>query len=134
MNCSPFLSARCSRAGFLRACHRILAGLVFAAVLEAAEPGLITGTVSNPATGNLLEGARVEVSQLGLSTLTDATGRYVLPGVPAGTHDVVATYIGLDAARTQVTVTAGQRAVRNFDLTAAIYQLEAFKVTGEREG
>jgi hypothetical protein len=104
------------------------------ALVHGAEAGVLTGSVSNTATGNLLEGARIELPQLGLSALTDNTGRYVLSGVPAGTHDVVASYIGLDASRVQVTVTAGQRAVRDFDLSSGIYLLDAFKVTGEREG
>ncbi len=105
-----------------------------AGALRAAEGGQLTGAVSNTATGNMLEGAKVELPALGLRTLTDNAGSYALGDVPAGTHEVVVTYIGLDAMRTQVTVTAGQRAVRNFDLTTGIYQLAAFTVTGEREG
>jgi iron complex outermembrane recepter protein len=124
--------------GVVRRVALIFAAVVLASMTlpasHAAEAGIVTGSVSNTATGNLLEGARVEVPQLGLSALTDSTGRYVLTSVPAGMHEVVVTYIGLDPARTQVTVTAGQRAVRNFDLTTGIYQLDAFKVTGEREG
>ena len=103
-------------------------------VARAAETGVITGSVSNTATGNLLEGARISVAQLGLSTLTDNTGRFVLTHVPVGTHEIVASYIGLDSARGSIVVSPGQPAVRNFDLTSAIYQLDAFKVTGEREG
>ena len=109
--------------------------LALIAPVTAAEPtATITGNVSNVATRNLLEGAKVELPGLGLSTLTDNTGRFVLTGVPAGTHDLVASYLGLDTARTQVTVTAGQRIARDFDLTSGIYTLDAFKVTGEREG
>ncbi len=100
----------------------------------AADAGSVTGVVSNTATGNLLEGARVEIPALGLSALTDDTGRYVLPHVPAGAHEMVASYIGLDALRVATVVGAGQRAVRNFEMTTGIYHLEAFKVTGEREG
>jgi hypothetical protein len=59
----------------------------------------ISGNVANLATRNLLEGARVEIPALHLSALTDATGRYVLAPVPAGTHDVEVTYIGLDKLR-----------------------------------
>ena len=101
---------------------------------RAAEAGTITGSVSNTATGNLLEGAKINVPALGLSTLTDVTGRFLLGSVPAGTHEVVASYIGLDAGRSQVTVTAGQRSVRDFGLTTGIYKLKEFKVTGDREG
>ena len=96
--------------------------------------GSVSGNVGNAGTGNLLEGARVEIPSLGRTVLTDNTGRYVLGEVPAGTHEVVASYLGLDPIRVQVTVTAGQIASRNFDLTTGIYQLDAFKVTGEREG
>jgi hypothetical protein len=101
---------------------------------RAAEAGFITGSVSNTATGNLLEGARIEAPQLGLTALTDNTGRFVLANVPPGTHEIVASYIGLDTTRSTVVVTAGERAIRNFDLTSGIYRLGAFTVTGEREG
>src|SRR5688500_14804093 len=103
------------------------------ATVRSTDTGTLTGTVSNAATSNSLEGARVELPKLGLSTLTDNTGRFVL-AVPVGVHEVVVSYIGLDAMRGEVTVGAGQRAVRDFDLTTGIYTLQAFKVTGEREG
>ena len=73
--------------------------------LSALRAATLTGNVSNVATGNLLEGARVEVPSLGLSAFSDNTGRYVLPSLPAGPHEVVVTYVGLDPARTTVTVT-----------------------------
>jgi len=119
------------------ACIFTLAALALAPRPELAAAdatGSLTGVVSNPATGNLLEGARIELPQLGLGTLTDLTGRFVLSGVPAGTHEVLVSYTGLDPARAQVTLGPGQRAVRDFDLTSGIYKLDAFKVTGEREG
>ncbi len=94
----------------------------------------LSGNIANLATGNLLEGARVEIPKLGLAALSDNTGRYVLAGLPAGTHEVVVTYIGLDPQRAVVAVAAGAAAARNFDLTTGIYKLDAFKVTGEREG
>ncbi len=96
----------------------------------------LSGNVSNLATGDLLEGARVEVPALRLSVLSDNTGRYVLPALPAGTHEVVVSYIGLDAARATIAVTpaSGPALTRNFDLTTGVYKLEAFTVAGEREG
>jgi TonB-dependent receptor len=105
-----------------------------ATVAATASSGTISGNVGNAGTGRLLEGARVELPKLGLSALTDDTGRFVLHGVPAGSHELTATYLGLDAQTITVDVTAGQTAMRNFDLTTGIYKLEAFKVTGEREG
>jgi TonB-dependent receptor len=112
----------------------VFAGSLVSPSVVAAEAASITGSVSNTATRNLLEGAKVEVPALGLKALTDNTGRYVLTGVPAGTHDISVSYIGLDSSTGQVTVGAGQRAVRDFELSSGIYRLDAFKVTGEREG
>ncbi len=115
----------------------VVALLALMPVLRSAAAegaGTITGSVSNAATGDLLEGVRVAVPGLGLTALTDSTGRYTLGGVPPGTHAIVATYTGLDTQRHEVAVGAGGRAVRDFELTTAVYQLEAFRVAGEREG
>ena len=100
----------------------------------AAETASLSGTVRNIATGNALESARVEVPALGLTALTDSTGRFVLSGMPAGVHGVVVTYLGLDSSRTDVSIFEGKRAVRDFDLSTATYKMAEFKVTGEREG
>ena len=117
---------------------RLVSALAFAMApihsVAAAETASLSGTVRNIATGNALESARVEVPTLGLSTLTDPTGRFVFSSLPAGTHGVVVSYIGLDSTRTDVAIAAGERAVRDFSLTSAIYQLAEFRVTGEREG
>ncbi|WP_414661749.1 TonB-dependent receptor [Horticoccus sp. 23ND18S-11] len=116
----------------LAAAFTVLAAPARAA--DSAGTGSISGYVSNALSRNLLEGARVEVPQLGLSAYTDTTGRFTLRDVPAGTHQVTASYIGLDPLKSDIAVAAGQVATRNFDLTTAIYQLDAFKVAGEREG
>jgi TonB-dependent receptor len=108
--------------------------LGYLAPAYAADTGTITGSVSNTATGNLLEGARVEIPVIRATALTDNTGRFVLANLPAGEHEVVVSYIGLDPMRSTVNVGSGARAVQNFDLTTGIYKLDAFKVTGEREG
>ncbi len=96
--------------------------------------GSVAGTVSNAGTGDLLEGVRVVLPALGRSALTDATGRYLIDGVPAGSHELTASYTGLDPQRFTVAVAAGQRATRDFALTSGVYRLDAFTVAGEREG
>src|SRR5687768_4617430 len=127
----PELRLRTDCSNPMRTSHpftTLLRCLVLASTLPdlgaATDSGVIAGHVSNVATGKLLEGARVEVPQLQLSTLTDNTGRFVLGNVPAGTHEVVASYIGLDPLRTAVTVTSGARFVFNFDPTTEIYTLQ----------
>src|SRR4051812_11150703 len=81
--------------------------------IHAQDTAVISGTVSNAATGNLLEGARVTVTELGRTAFADETGRFVLTGLPPGTYELVASYIGLDAMKAQVNVMSGGRAERN---------------------
>jgi len=94
----------------------------------------LVGSVSNRATGNFLEGAVVEIPALKRSTSTDQTGRFVLANLPSGTYEVEVTYAGLDTARQYLQLGAGKRESMNFDLTAEVYQLAEFTVSGEREG
>jgi iron complex outermembrane recepter protein len=101
---------------------------------EARSAGVVSGTVANSATGNLLEGATVAIPSLGLTALTDNTGHFTLTNVPAGRHEVTASYLGLNTARAEVSVANGERVMRDLELTTAIYQMSEFKVTGEREG
>src|SRR5438445_9312935 len=51
----------------------------------AQSGGAVRGTVTDPG-GQPLSGVVVAVQGLGLSVATSATGRYVLPRVPAGQH------------------------------------------------
>ena len=100
----------------------------------AANAGTVSGTASNAATGNLLQGAKIEVRGTNLSALTDRTGRYELSGLATGEHELVASYVGLDAQTAVVTVARGSPLRRDFNLTSGIYTMQEFKVTGEREG
>lgn len=110
-----------------------IGAILSVALCPAALAALLTGTVNNSATGDLLQGARVEIPALSASVLADSTGRYLIPNVPAGSYEVVASYLGLDTVRATVEVGANN-ATLNFNLTSDIYKLESFKVTGEREG
>ena len=100
----------------------------------ADSSAVISGSVSNAGTRDLLEGAIISVPALGRTALTDNTGRYTLADLPAGLHEVVVSYTGLESARRSLAVAAGQRAAQDFELTSAVYKLEAFTVAGEREG
>jgi iron complex outermembrane receptor protein len=101
--------------------------------VATSSTGVVSGIVTNKTTGNGLIGARVEVPALNISVLVDQTGRYVL-NVPPGTHELVATYTGLDAERKTVTVGGGQPATHDFVLGSAVFMLDAFKVASQKEG
>jgi TonB-dependent receptor len=95
--------------------------------------GVITGQISNGATGVFLEGARVELLRGGEFTLTDREGRFRLTA-PDGAQQIAVSYTGLDPQTVSVQVGAGERAVVDIALSSEIYSLAPFNVSGEREG
>jgi iron complex outermembrane receptor protein len=99
---------------------------------QPTEGGTLQGRVSNAATGDALEGARVTVADF--VTFTERDGTYTLARLPAGPATVRVTYPGLDDATAAITVGPGAPATRDFQLTSDIYKLEAFAVTAVREG
>jgi iron complex outermembrane receptor protein len=106
---------------------------------QAAEGGIITGRVSNQATGRYLEGAIVTVDGTSIQTLTEADGSFRLPGVPAGNASVSVTYADLDKKTQTAVVSAGETVAIDIGLTSANYsedvlELAEFVVSGVREG
>lgn len=70
----------------------VLSLALAAAVSPAAAQATLTGTVTNSATGAVLEGARVQLKGSTLETTTDNLGAYRLEGLPAGEAVLLVTY------------------------------------------
>ncbi len=108
--------------------------LVGSASLATAQTvGSVAGQVSNAATSTFLEGAQVSVEGTGRSVSTDREGRFEL-SLPTGVTTLVARYTGLEPQRITVDVRPGTRVVQNIEMNSGIYKLEAFTVSGPREG
>lgn len=107
---------------FHRYCIRgALAALFFApgvtgATGIAAQTGAVTGTVTDAGTSQPL--AEVSVSLAGTETsgLTNLGGRYRLDGVPAGTYTLRVAIPGYRSREKEVTVSAGDTRVADFQL------------------
>jgi hypothetical protein len=57
--------------------------------------GAVSGTVKDASSGDALVNARVQIgSSSRLSTITDASGRFTIKGVPPGSHSVAAERLG----------------------------------------
>jgi iron complex outermembrane recepter protein len=101
---------------------------------QPAPSGSITGVISNSATRQHLQGAIVEIPELGKRATSDNAGRYKFENVPQGSRTVKVSYTGLDPQSESVVVGSGLPATLDFDLTSEVYELEAFTVTSDREG
>lgn len=116
-------------------------GLLPAARAAESAAGVITGRVSNAATGAYLQRARVAVRESGTLTFTDDTGAYRLGGIGSGPVTVEIFYTGLDPLTVTVNVPPGGAIERNFALSSAArygvqdgtVQLDAFRVATARE-
>lgn len=121
-------------------------GLWFAAGLSAALParaqfGTIEGRVSNVATGDFLNNARITVQGTDFATQSDATGAYRIGGVPAGRITLRVDYTGLDGQESTFDLAPAATARRDFQLTNTLrygtaletVQLDQFTVSATRE-
>jgi TonB-linked SusC/RagA family outer membrane protein len=94
-----------------------------------AQTATITGRVTSAESGQPLPEAQVSVVGTSLGGLTNAEGRYTITGVPLGTVEVRAQYIGYETASQAVTLTADEPNVVNFQLGVGAISLEGVVIT-----
>ena len=106
--------------------------LLWMAPLRAQEPvGTIRGRVTDDATQEPLAGVSLRIGSHAATTQAD--GRFVLPGVPAGTDSLRARMLGYAPVAHEVTVVGGQVTVADFTMTAQAVGLSAIVVVGYGE-
>ena len=98
--------------------------------LAAQETGQVMGRAIDASTGAPLSGAQIVIQGTTIGTLSNVQGRYLLLNAPVGTHTLEVTRLGYGAQSIQVTVTAGETAVTNFELTTRAIALDQIVVTG----
>ncbi len=105
--------------------------------------GTITGRVFNPATKEYVRSAQVTIAGTNQITETENDGTFSFRNVPAGQITLNVVYTGYTAPADTFTVTAGQTATREINLTStqadkgtadSPTKLEAFVVSNAREG
>jgi iron complex outermembrane receptor protein len=105
-----------------------------ATAAEAGAQGVITGTITNAATGRTLEGARVSLKGTNREVYTDKQGTFRLTNVPVGEVTLEVAYTGLDAVAKTIAVSPVGATRHDVGLTSNVYTLGEVRVAGEREG
>jgi TonB-dependent receptor len=114
-------------------------------VLAQGGTGTIQGRVFNPARGDYVGNAEVRLEGTNQVTYTEADGTFSFANVPAGQATIAVSFSGYTTERQTLTVSAGQTATREINLTSTaatggtpgkdgVIQLAAFTVETEREG
>jgi len=106
--------------------------------------GTIAGRVYNPATQEYVRDAEVAVEGTNLRASTEVGGFFTLNNVPVGEVTVTVRYTGYNSVAQRVSVSDGQTATRDIELTPVgrdaagkagdTVELAAFVVASEREG
>jgi TonB-dependent starch-binding outer membrane protein SusC len=102
--------------------------LLVASPLVGQQQGTITGRVFDSVTEQPLAGVTITVAER--SALTAADGRFIVVGVPAGTHDLRLQMIGYREEVQPVTIQAGQTVSIPIGLVPEAIALEQLVVTG----
>lgn len=87
--------------------------------------GKIVGRIVDAETGKALPGAQVVVKGTGIGSLAGVDGRYVIAGVPVGTHDLTITLLGYG----EKTITGVQVSGADAQLVDATLAPEAIALT-----
>jgi TonB-dependent receptor len=112
----------------------LLLGLALAPAGASAQTGTLTGQVLDAGTGLVLPGATVTVDGSDRGAVSDRTGRFLVPGLTAGTVTVRVRYLGYAEATESVAIPANGSASLTFRLVSEAIALEGIEVTGTRDG
>lgn len=83
--------------------------------LEAEQPGSMSGRVIDPVTGEAVNGAKIILTPGGATTTTDASGHYILTGIPPVSYSAEATMSGYNTHKVEkVAIAPKQEIVRDF--------------------
>ena len=106
--------------------------MLFMAAAVMAQNGSVSGTVKAKGNGEALSGANVAVVGTTMGAASDANGKFTITGVPAGSHRVRVSFIGYAETAQTVTVTAGEAATANFELSEGGVLGDAIVVSASR--
>jgi len=90
----------------------------------------ISGKITDQQTNQTLPGATITIQNTGISTVSDAAGKYNISNLKAGDYTLKVTYIGYQASTQTVVLDAD--ATANFSLTLSTMLTDEVTVSGTR--
>ena len=89
----------------------------------------ISGRITDATTGEDLPGANVYLTDIQKGTSADINGYYTITNVPAGSYNVVVSYVGYKQSKSTLTIGSSDLA-QDFQLQPDFFGLEEVVVTG----
>jgi len=105
---------------------------LLAPAAAAQSTGTIAGQVTDSESGAPLPGVNVVLPGLDRGAATESDGRFRIPGVPTGTHELTARFVGYAETTRTVQVTAGASTTLEISLTPESVDMTGIQVTALR--
>ncbi|MFA6468511.1 MAG: TonB-dependent receptor [Bacteroidota bacterium] len=114
--------------------RKYLISLIFVSFqLFAGTNGTLEGTVRDKQTGEALIGTTVLIKGLNRGSVTNSDGYYAINNIPAGTYDVVVSYIGYQTLTIkEVRIRSDLKTKLNLQLILSTVELTTMEITAER--
>ncbi|MFQ6116331.1 MAG: carboxypeptidase regulatory-like domain-containing protein, partial [bacterium] len=102
-------------------------------ILNAQNPASIRGKVIDDESKTPMANTNIELLGTSIGDVTDSSGAYLLPQLPAGTYSIMASRIGFEPkVMRNIVLTAGETRVVNIALTPVILKMREVEIEAER--
>lgn len=99
--------------------------------VAAAQTGTVQGRVMEAGSGKPLPSSTVRlVGASSVGVLSDAAGRFVLRGIPAGEQEIEATFLGYEPTTSTISIPEGGTVTADFALTVQAVEVSGITVFG----
>jgi len=112
--------------------RRLVLLVLLAGAAAGAETGLVNGFVRDASSGEPLAYANVYLDQTDLGAATNEKGYFIIAQVPAGSYELVASFVGYQTSRRRLSVRAGQNPMQVIELAPGAVEVKEVKITAER--
>ena len=106
---------------------------LLASFIFAGTDGTIRGRTISNANGQPLPGVQVYIADVGIGSVSDVDGNYLLLNVPVGQHQLTIDMIGYKKVIVDISVTMDKTTWYNPSLDAAALEGETVYVSGQKE-
>ncbi len=111
----------------------LLMALVSITGMVYGQDASIRGFVYEKETGEPVIFTNVYLQGTTFGAATDVNGYYNIANIPAGTYNLMVTYLGYDTLQMPITIRRGELITRQLYLKKAAYAITGVNISAERE-
>ena len=119
---------------YMRILFTLIAWIIGIGLMAQSSMGGISGTVSDPDTGEPLVGSTIRIKELGRAEVCDEHGNFSFSSLPSGTYTLVASFIGYHSLSRRVSTTeVGNSKRLKLHLQPLVSEIVEVEVVGKSE-